>query len=141
MNYPCISILISTIPCGANKSWRWWQKLRLKATVEMKGVGMCKRQRKNGSNWGGHETRQKRSGLAPFLSPCFPTPCLWGCSGLRCQHSTPILHEAVSFSLEPWCRCLAEQVRSRGTLATMHHTRWGQKGPRGVLWKHQSSSI
>ena len=63
--------------------------MRLKATVEKKGVGTCRKQRKNGSDWGSHEMRQKTSGLAPFFSPCIPTLCLWGCLGLKHQQSPP----------------------------------------------------
>lgn len=90
--------------------------MKLKATVKKKGVGTCRRQRKNGSDWGGRETRQKTSGLAPFLSPCFPTPCLWGCVGLKCQQSPPFCMWQHPFLLNcganVWqSRCGAEGCR------------------------------
>lgn len=83
--------------------------MRLKATVEKKGVGTCRRQRRNGSDWGGCEMRQKTSGLAPFLSPCFPEPCLWGCLGLKCQQSPPFCMGQRPFLLN----CSANVWQSR----------------------------
>lgn len=89
--------------------------MRFKATVEKKGVGTYRRQRQNGSDWGGHEMRQKASGLIPFLSPWLVSHSIpLGMLGTEVPAESPVLRVTVSFPLEAWCCCLAEQVGSRG---------------------------
>lgn len=56
-----------------------------------------------------------------FLLPLHSQNLLLGMLGTELSEESPILHVAASYSLEPWCQCLAEQVRSRGLLAAIHH--------------------